>query len=271
MHDLRDQTRFAAQKFNCCSVRGWVMPVLIPKDTNPEQVVWCLVWHTLKCVMPPMPLLLPADFSYCNDTQKVHMKVGACWHVHNSRESPQELRESVQYERQEATRLYQTLLAMTGLPHDYSCVNLRKLQRLMFVGELVAHGTNQGKASTYEAAEFVRRYGVQDYHALADYQKKDLQMAFTNASVMTSVLIELIANRKTVLGAHHADHEKMGMTEEELVQAHAVLDAKRLTMVNRTVVSWVHDTAYPNTSETPASSGPSSRRQRLPRSSWAKN
>jgi hypothetical protein len=50
---------------------------------------------------------------------------------------------------------------------------------------------------------------------VADYQKKDLQTAFTNASVTTSVLLELIANRKTVLGAHHADHEKMGMTEEE--------------------------------------------------------
>jgi hypothetical protein len=56
---------------------------------------------------------------------------------------------------------------------------------------------------------------------VADYQKKDLQPAFTNASVTTSVLLELIANRKTVLGAHHAGHEKMGMTEEELAQAHA--------------------------------------------------
>jgi hypothetical protein len=87
---------------------------------------------------------------------------------------------------------------------------------------------------------------------VADYQKKDLQTAFTNASVTTSVLLELIANRKTVLGAHHADHEKMGMTEEELAQAHAVLDAKRLTMLNRTVVRWLHDAVYPNASETPA-------------------
>ena len=52
---------------------------------------------------------------------------------------------------------------------------------------------------------------------VADYAKKDLQAAFTNASVTTSVLLELIANRKTVLGAHHADHEKMGTKEEELV------------------------------------------------------
>jgi hypothetical protein len=44
----------------------------------------------------------------------------------------------------------------------------------------------------------------------------------------------------------------MGMTEEELAQAHAVLDAKRLTMVNCTVVRWLHDAVYPNASETPA-------------------
>ena len=37
---------------------------------------------------------------------------------------------------------------------------------------------------------------------VADYQKKDLQSAFTNASVTTSVLLELIANRKTVLRRH---------------------------------------------------------------------
>jgi hypothetical protein len=88
---------------------------------------------------------------------------------------------------------------------------------------------------------------------VADYQKKDLQAAFTNVPVtVTSVLLELIANRKTVLVAHHADHEKMVMMEDELTQAHAVLDAKRLTMVNRTVVRWLHDAVYPNASETPS-------------------
>ena len=52
---------------------------------------------------------------------------------------------------------------------------------------------------------------------VADYKEKDLQAAFASVTVTTSVLLELI--RKTVLGAHHADHEKMGMTEEELAQA----------------------------------------------------
>jgi hypothetical protein len=50
----------------------------------------------------------------------------------------------------------------------------------------------------------------------------------------------------------------MGMTEEELARAHAVLDAKRLTMVNRTVVRWLHDAVYPNASQTPAAIKPRS-------------
>jgi hypothetical protein len=44
----------------------------------------------------------------------------------------------------------------------------------------------------------------------------------------------------------------MGMTEEQLALAHAVLDAKRLTMVNRTVVRWFHDAVYLHASKTPA-------------------
>ena len=40
---------------------------------------------------------------------------------------------------------------------------------------------------------------------VADYKEKDLQAAFASATVTTSVLLELIAYRKTVLGAHHAD------------------------------------------------------------------
>ena len=88
---------------------------------------------------------------------------------------------------------------------------------------------------------------------VADYKDKDLQLAFASATVTTSVLLELIVNRKTVLGSYHADHEKLGMTEEQLTQAHAVLDAKRLTMVNRTVVRLLHDAVYPsNTVESPA-------------------
>ena len=68
----------------------------------------------------------------------------------------------------------------------------------------------------------------------------------------TSIQLELLANRKTVLGTHHADNEKLGMKETELPAAHAVLDTKRLTPVNRTVVRELYDTVYPDDSETPA-------------------
>ena len=90
---------------------------------------------------------------------------------------------------------------------------------------------------------------------VADYKDKDLEAAFAGATVTTSVLLELIANRKTVPGSHHADHEKLGMTEDQLTQAHTVLDGKRLATVNRTVVRLLHDAVYPsNTVESPATS-----------------
>jgi len=72
----------------------------------------------------------------------------------------------------------------------------------------------------------------------ADYHKRNLQTALANTSVTTSIRLELLANRKTVLGVHPADHNKMGMMGEDLAQTHAVLDAKRMTLVNRTVVRW---------------------------------
>ena len=47
------------------------------------------------------------------------------------------------------------------------------------------------------------------------------------------------------------------MTEDQLTQAHTVLDGKRLATVNRTVVRLLHDAVYPsvtpsNTVESPA-------------------
>jgi hypothetical protein len=66
MHSICAQTKLAVQEFNCCSTRGWVprMLVHIPSPSNPVQVVWCLVWHMLRCILPPMPMFLPAEFSY---------------------------------------------------------------------------------------------------------------------------------------------------------------------------------------------------------------
>jgi hypothetical protein len=70
---------------------------------------------------------------------------------------------------------------------------------------------------------------------VADYKEKDFQSAFASATVTTSVLLELIANRKTVLGAHHADHKKLGMTEDQQPQAHTVLDMPQLRPISKTV------------------------------------
>ena len=42
----------------------------------------------------------------------------------------------------------------------------------------------------------------------------------SNGTRPTSLVqLQLIENRKTVLGAYHADHEKLVMTEEQLAQA----------------------------------------------------
>ena len=107
---------------------------------------------------------------------------------------------------------------------------------------LLRHATRSHRAG---AAKNTTKSGKRTVSTnFADYKDKDLQAAFASATVTTSVLLELIANRKTVFGAHHADHEKIGMTEEQLTQAHTVLDAKRLTMVNRTVVRLLHDAVY---------------------------
>ncbi len=94
---------------------------------------------------------------------------------------------------------------------------------------------------------------------VADYDAKDLQKAFATT---TSIQLELLANRKTVLGAHHADHDKLGMKEDDLAAAHAVLDGKRLMLVNRTVVRGLYDAVYSNASETPATTMLSMRERR---------
>ena len=86
---------------------------------------------------------------------------------------------------------------------------------------------------------------------VADCDAKELQKAFVNASLTTSIQLELLANRKTVIGTHHADHKKQGMKEDQLTAAHSVLDAKRLTLVNRTIVRELYDAVYPDDSETP--------------------
>jgi hypothetical protein len=57
------------------------------------------------------------------------------------------------------------------------------------------------QAAAAQAAKSTTKSGKDTVSTnVADYKEKDLQAAFASASVTTSVLLQLIANRKTVLG-----------------------------------------------------------------------
>ena len=86
---------------------------------------------------------------------------------------------------------------------------------------------------------------------IAKHKEKDIEAEFKKASVTTSVSLALRTNRKDKLGANWADHEKCGMKPKELADAHGVLDAKYLRMVNRALTRTLHDAVFPaGTSET---------------------
>ena len=176
MHSIGAQTKFAAQKFNGCSARGWVMLVHIPIATsaiNQGQVVWCLVWHTLKEILPPMPLLLPDKFEY-SDTATIRKfddrwGDGSCVeHIFSTHgdKAKSELRRSINIERKQAKIAYDTLRAVTRIPHDSTRSvddNMRSLQPFMFVGEVVADGPNRGKCVSWPVTGVAR----QNWHLLS--------------------------------------------------------------------------------------------------------
>ena len=177
LHSIGAQTKLAAQKFNGCSARGWVMLVHIPsardQERNQGQVVWCLVWHTLKCILPPMPLLLPEEFEY-SDTVNIR-KFDDRWgdgsgveHFFSTHgdKAKSELRRSINVERKQAKIAYDTLRAVTRIPHDSTRSvddNLRSLQPFMFVGEVVADGPNRGKCVSWPVTGVAR----QNWHLLS--------------------------------------------------------------------------------------------------------
>jgi hypothetical protein len=164
MHCIRSQTKLAAQKFNGCSARGGVMLVHVPSPRNPCQVVWCLVWHTLKYVLPPMPLHLPADFTYSDDVSISKPRDGRVAHdFYTAPENKPELAKSIELEREQAEIVYGTLRAVTNIPHDATRSrdeNMRSLTPFMFVGELIADGPNRGKGGLQEATSFVNHFGI---------------------------------------------------------------------------------------------------------------
>ena len=57
-------------------------------------------------------------------------------------------------------------------------------------------------------------------------------------------------NRKDKLGSNWADSEKYGLSEDDLIKAHDVLDAKYLREVNRTLARTLHDAVFPGGPET---------------------
>ena len=80
---------------------------------------------------------------------------------------------------------------------------------------------------------------------ITKYEDAWIKKELEKTSVLTSVSLALRTNRKDKLGANWADPEKCGMKEKELTDAHNVLDAKYLRMVNRALTRTLHDAVFP--------------------------
>ena len=64
---------------------------------------------------------------------------------------------------------------------------------------------------------------------ISKYKTDDVEAALKKTSVATSVSLAVRKHRKDQLGANWADHERCGMTEEDLRDAHDLLDSKYLS------------------------------------------
>ena len=82
------------------------------------------------------------------------------------------------------------------------------------------------------------------------YKEPDIKTELGKSSVMASVSLAVRTNRKDTLGSHFADHDKLGMTADELTDAHELLDTKHLTQVNRALTRMMHDAAFSGGTET---------------------
>ena len=60
------------------------------------------------------------------------------------------------------------------------------------------------------------------------YKIKEIEDGFKRTSVITSVALAVRGNREDKLGSNWADHERCELSEDELIKAHDVLDAKYL-------------------------------------------
>ena len=194
LHAIDSQTKLAAPKYNGCSARGYVMLAHIPRETNPEQVVWVLAWHTLKRVLPPMLLLPCADFAYCPDASvdRSTRRDGDVEHTFfTAREHREAALAAARAECAQAEALLRTLLAVTREPHDPRApeATMRRLQRYVFVGELVARGHEPGKPALQEAARFVARFGVHEFHP-SRYRRGELHPFLRRGAPSRSYCVE---------------------------------------------------------------------------------
>ena len=85
---------------------------------------------------------------------------------------------------------------------------------------------------------------------IESYEPKEIEAEFRKTSVLTSVALAVRGNRKEKLGENWADHEKCVMSEDDLVEAHKVLDVKYLQEMNRLLVKMLHDAVFSGRSET---------------------
>ena len=87
------------------------------------------------------------------------------------------------------------------------------------------------------------------------YTIKEIEDRFKKTSVITSVALAVRGNRKDKLGSKCADHWHCGLSADELIKAHDVLDAKYLREFNRILARTLHDAVFPEGSETIATTG----------------
>ena len=85
---------------------------------------------------------------------------------------------------------------------------------------------------------------------IESYEPKEVEAEFRKTSVLTSVALAVRGNRKEKLGENWADHEKCVMSEDDLIEAHKVLDVKYLREMNRLLVKMLHDAVFSGRSET---------------------
>ena len=85
---------------------------------------------------------------------------------------------------------------------------------------------------------------------LSTYEAKKIEAEFKKTSVITSVALAVRGNRKDKLRSNWADAGKCGLSEDDLIKAHDVLDVKYLREVNRTLSRTLHDAVFSGGSET---------------------